>query len=50
LVADDAGFIRKKMARTIPPELRDRRDWGEIDAWARTIAAALSGGPVHAGS
>lgn len=50
MVADDAGFIRKKMARTIPPELRDRRDWGEIDAWARTIAAALSGGPVHAGS
>jgi menaquinone-dependent protoporphyrinogen oxidase len=41
LVADDGGLIRKKMARNIPPELRDRRDWAEIDRWALSIAAAL---------
>jgi menaquinone-dependent protoporphyrinogen oxidase len=41
MVADDAGFIRKKMARQIPPDLRDRRDWAEIKAWADTIAVAL---------
>ena len=46
MVAEDAGFIRKKMARKIPPELRDRRDWDEIDAWAQSIAAALRGRPV----
>jgi menaquinone-dependent protoporphyrinogen oxidase len=44
MVADDAGFIRKKMARQIPPELRDRRDWAEIKAWADTIAVALGKG------
>jgi hypothetical protein len=43
MLADDAGFIRKKMARRIPPELRDRRDWGAIEAWAQSIAATLSG-------
>jgi menaquinone-dependent protoporphyrinogen oxidase len=42
MVADDAGFVRKKMARNIPPELRDRRDWGEIEAWAQSIAANLT--------
>ncbi len=40
-IADDAGFVRKKMARGLAPELRDRRDWEEIDAWALSIAAAL---------
>jgi len=45
MVADDAGFIRKKMARKIPPELRDRRDWEAIDTWAQSIAAALGGHP-----
>lgn len=48
MIADDAGFIRKKMARNIPPELRDRRDWRQIDAWARSIAAALAGRPAAA--
>lgn len=48
MVADDAGFIRKKMARRIPPELRDRRDWRQIEAWAQTIAATLSGLPAGA--
>ncbi len=42
-VAEDAGFIRKKMARTMPAELRDRRDWQEITAWAQVIAGALTG-------
>jgi len=49
-VADDAGFIRKKMARKIPPALRDRRDWGEIEAWAGSIAASLHTGSTVAGS
>jgi menaquinone-dependent protoporphyrinogen oxidase len=49
-VADDAGFISKKMARKIPPELRDRRDWGEIEAWAGSITTTLNGGGVTAGS
>lgn len=41
-VADDRGFIRKRMARGMPPELRDRRDWSAIAAWATSIAAALA--------
>jgi menaquinone-dependent protoporphyrinogen oxidase len=41
MVAEDAGFMRKRMARGIPPELRDRRDWRLIEAWARSIATAL---------
>jgi len=43
MVDEDAGFIRKRMARKTPPELRDRRDWQQIDAWARSIAATLQG-------
>jgi menaquinone-dependent protoporphyrinogen oxidase len=43
MVAEDAGFIRKKMARNIPPEFRDRRDWHQIEAWAQSIAGALTG-------
>jgi menaquinone-dependent protoporphyrinogen oxidase len=43
MVADDAGFVRKKMARNIPPELRD---WRQIEAWARSIAAALRSEPA----
>lgn len=43
-VSDDAGgFMRKSMARKTPPELRDRRDWGAIDAWAKDVATALTG-------
>ncbi|MGZ6708073.1 MAG: flavodoxin domain-containing protein [Solirubrobacteraceae bacterium] len=42
-VSDDAGgLMRKRMAKGIPPELRDRRDWAAIEAWAAKIAAALS--------
>jgi menaquinone-dependent protoporphyrinogen oxidase len=50
MVAEDAGFIRKKMARKIPPELRDLRDWDAIEAWAKTIAATLTDRPVPARS
>jgi menaquinone-dependent protoporphyrinogen oxidase len=48
MVAEDAGFIRKKMARRIPPELRDLRDWDAIEAWAKAIAATLTERPVAA--
>jgi menaquinone-dependent protoporphyrinogen oxidase len=41
MVAEDAGFMRKRMARGMPPEMRDLRDWRLIEAWARSIAAAL---------
>ncbi len=50
-VDEDAGFIRKRMARKIPPELRDRRDWEQIEGWAGSIAAALGARrPEHAAS
>jgi hypothetical protein len=26
------------MAKNTPPELRDRRDWEAIEAWAKAIA------------
>jgi menaquinone-dependent protoporphyrinogen oxidase len=48
VVGDDSGFIRKKMARNLPTELRDMRDWREIEGWALSIAAALSKPPVPA--
>ncbi len=50
MVAEDAGFIRKKMARNIPPELRDRRDWEAIEAWGEKIAAALTASLTPAAS
>lgn len=49
MVAEDAGFIRKKMARKIAPELRDRREWDQIEAWAQSIATALTGQPIPPG-
>lgn len=41
-VDTESGFMRKRMARGMPPELRDRRDWDQIEAWARSIAAHLA--------
>jgi menaquinone-dependent protoporphyrinogen oxidase len=42
-LSDDAGgFMRKSMARKTPPELRDRRDWAAIEAWARSVATAVT--------
>ncbi len=29
------------MVENTPPEYRDRRDWGEIHAWATGIASEL---------
>ena len=49
VIGDDAGFIRKKMARRTPPELRDLRDWVEIEAWALSIAAALGASATGTG-
>ena len=45
-VDEDGGFTRKNMARNTPPELRDRRDWDDIRAWARQIAATV-GSPAR---
>ena len=44
MVADDKGFIRRRMARSMAYERRDMRDWYEIEAWAQSIAAALKAG------
>jgi menaquinone-dependent protoporphyrinogen oxidase len=43
-IDDDRGFIRKRMARNMPEEARDRRDWEEIAAWAHRIASELAPG------
>lgn len=40
--AEPEGFVAKSMAKNIPPEFRDRRDWDEIGAWARSVAAELA--------
>jgi menaquinone-dependent protoporphyrinogen oxidase len=37
----------RAMVKNCPPEYRDRRDWGEINAWAERIAAELDE-PEHA--
>ncbi|MGE5408168.1 MAG: flavodoxin domain-containing protein [Syntrophothermus sp.] len=39
---DPKGPIEKAMARNTPAEFRDRRDWDEIRAWARGVAADLN--------
>ena len=43
-VAEDGGPMRQSMARNTAEELRDRRDWEQIDAWATGIASALPAG------
>lgn len=45
LSAEPHGFIETSMAKGIPAEFQDRRDWEQIRAWARAIAAQL-GAPV----
>jgi len=35
------GRIERSMVESTPPKWRDRRDWNEIRAWARSIAAQL---------
>jgi menaquinone-dependent protoporphyrinogen oxidase len=44
-VREHVVFGGRSLSRGIPEPLRDRRDWTEIAAWARHIAAEL---PVHA--
>jgi len=39
---DPHGPIEKAMVNNTPEDLRDRRDWDEIRAWADGIAAELS--------
>ena len=38
---DPRNFVERAMARDTPPELRDRRDWQEIDNWAKWIGETL---------
>lgn len=37
------GMVEKAMAKNIPAEFQDRRDWDEIRAWAQQIGTALGG-------
>jgi menaquinone-dependent protoporphyrinogen oxidase len=46
LPAEPQGAMERAMFEGTPKEHRDRRDWGEIRAWAGEIAAALV--PVNA--
>ena len=39
--ADPRNFVERAMARDTPAEFADRRDWDEIRAWARGIAASV---------
>lgn len=41
-VSPDGGLLRRNMAKNTPPELRDRRDWDAIRAWAQQIGATLT--------
>jgi len=36
------GFVEKAMVRNTPEELRDRRDWDEIRAWAEGVAREVA--------
>jgi menaquinone-dependent protoporphyrinogen oxidase len=45
---EPSGAIERSMIESTPPELRDRRDWDEIRAWATRIAAELRGDARHA--
>ena len=38
---EHGGFTSRAMSRNIPEELHDRRDWDEIDSWAKSVAAQL---------
>lgn len=39
--AEPDGMIERAMAKNIPAEFQDRRDWDEIRAWARQVAGEL---------
>jgi menaquinone-dependent protoporphyrinogen oxidase len=38
---EHAGVTARALTRNIPAAFHDRRDWNEIDAWARSITAQL---------
>ena len=38
---EPGNFVERGMSRNTPAEHRDKRDWDEIRAWARGIAAAV---------
>jgi menaquinone-dependent protoporphyrinogen oxidase len=40
-VSTEGGRMERAMAEGTPEEYRDRREWGEIRAWAAGIAAQL---------
>jgi len=40
------GFMEKAMVEGTPKELRDRRDWAEIRAWAGEVASELVAVPT----
>lgn len=40
---EPTNFVERAMARDTPEDKRDLRDWDEIAAWARRIAAELEG-------
>lgn len=42
LPTEPHGPAQHGMVQNTPPEYRDRRDWGEIRAWAMGIAAELA--------
>lgn len=44
LPTDPHGPMEKALVAGTPPEFRDRRDWGEIRAWATGIASQLHAG------
>jgi menaquinone-dependent protoporphyrinogen oxidase len=44
LPTDPRWPAHKAMVENTPPEYRDRRDWDEISAWARGVAAELREG------
>jgi menaquinone-dependent protoporphyrinogen oxidase len=39
---DPHNFIERAMLKDTPPEVQDRRDFDEIRAWARQIAASVT--------
>lgn len=41
LPVEPRGPMEKAMVKGTPPEYRDRRDWGQIRAWATGIASQL---------
>jgi menaquinone-dependent protoporphyrinogen oxidase len=40
-IGAQGGPLRRLFARATPSELRDRRDWARIEAWARQIAGSI---------